>query len=641
MPAIQKLEIKGFKAFPNKFELTLNGNHLLLYGENGSGKSSIYYALHCIFQSPFKQDGGKKYFDKNNPQNLINVNSSVEDSYVALTFMPPHPWIYKIDIDGYNTELLGGVKPLPSDLYNNVFINHKFISNFSACRNSEYIDLFTVFYKDIFPYILVKTGGQILADKYDYIINNPSRRKEYRKDIDALNQETKHWIDSMNLNISDIYNNSFRDEEDNKLKIKLLFQEQPESINGETIYYWGRYDYRTYKEIVANVPVVKKANRKSFIEPHIGLKIEEILPDGKSRIIEKPQTYFNEAKLTAIALAIRFSILDNVADANGRFMALDDMLISLDMSNRTKVIDYLLNISDKYKIYLFTHDRAFYNYICHKIQQYKKSEEWVYKTISYNSKNNEPIIIDEYSDYLSKAKHFYQIGDYDTSAIYLRKQLEQSVGELLPYELKANVDGGFVGLKTLWEKLLKFYSANKQNINISIQKKFTDSKLLILNPAAHFQRLSNPIYRTELKIAFEIVDYLQTLNKIDNKLVIMSGQQIIFQHPKRNYKCSFELDSDLEIIQNEHIVAKIPKCKKIRWTYDGIENWDFDKNTQNNNHPLLISTPKITRFFNDCCEKLPLGITHEMLMKHCKINGETPLIDYFAGIDMLKLSVKI
>ena len=64
----------------------------------------------------------------------------------------------------------------------------------------------------------------------------------------------------------------------------------------------------------------------------------------------KPQSHFNEAKLTAIALAVRFAAITTVAITPGSFLALDDMLISLDMSNRMKVIKYLLNkIAPTYK----------------------------------------------------------------------------------------------------------------------------------------------------------------------------------------------------------------------------------------------------------------------------------------------------
>ena len=54
MAAISKITIDGFKAFPDNFPLELEGKNLLMYGENGSGKSSIYYALHSLLQSQCK-----------------------------------------------------------------------------------------------------------------------------------------------------------------------------------------------------------------------------------------------------------------------------------------------------------------------------------------------------------------------------------------------------------------------------------------------------------------------------------------------------------------------------------------------------------------------------------------------------------
>jgi len=63
MATITQIEIDGFKAFPKNFKFDLGtGKNLLLYGENGSGKSSLYYALHVLFQSVFKEDKGAKYF---------------------------------------------------------------------------------------------------------------------------------------------------------------------------------------------------------------------------------------------------------------------------------------------------------------------------------------------------------------------------------------------------------------------------------------------------------------------------------------------------------------------------------------------------------------------------------------------------
>ena len=90
MARINKIVINGFKAFPSLYTIELGGKHLLMYGENGSGKSSIYYALHCIFNSYRKPDKGKKYFDKNNSQNLINrffLPKDADDTpYVAVNW---------------------------------------------------------------------------------------------------------------------------------------------------------------------------------------------------------------------------------------------------------------------------------------------------------------------------------------------------------------------------------------------------------------------------------------------------------------------------------------------------------------------------------------------------------------------------
>ena len=73
--------------------------------------------------------------------------------------------------------------------------------------------------------------------------------------------------------------------------------------------------------------------------------------------------------------------------------------------------------------------------------------------------------------------------------------------------------------------------------------------------------------------------------------------------------------------------------------YDCKDNVDFETNQQDCNHPLLTSSPKITNFFKNCCDKLPLGITEEMLMKHCKISGVS-INDYLGGARISALIIE-
>ena len=152
--------------------------------------------------------------------------------------------------------------------------------------------------------------------------------------------------------------------------------------------------FRSPVEIAGRTENKKLSTELEVLQPVITLKVEELQDDNVTYVpIEKPQTHFNEAKLTAIALSIRFALLNTVGPADGRFLALDDMLISLDMSNRMKVITYLLDkVAPLYKLYVFTHDRLFYHTFKRKIETQYKKTDWSFGGIYINDSTtpNEP-----------------------------------------------------------------------------------------------------------------------------------------------------------------------------------------------------------------------------------------------------------
>lgn len=115
----------------------------------------------------------------------------------------------------------------------------------------------------------------------------------------------------------------------------------------------------------------------------ISLVIRRVNDDGSFSVVHRPQAYLNEAKITMIALSIRFSLLhDSKPPYAGQFLALDDLLISLDMSNREKVLEAILNVyAKKYKIYLFTHERSFFNLVKRRIDYGGNISEWEIREI--------------------------------------------------------------------------------------------------------------------------------------------------------------------------------------------------------------------------------------------------------------------
>ncbi len=63
MRKISQIKIKNFKAFQQEQVFDLKGRHVLAYGNNGSGKSSLFWALYTLTQSSIKRDEEiRKYF---------------------------------------------------------------------------------------------------------------------------------------------------------------------------------------------------------------------------------------------------------------------------------------------------------------------------------------------------------------------------------------------------------------------------------------------------------------------------------------------------------------------------------------------------------------------------------------------------
>ena len=253
MASISKITINGFKAFPKEFNLNLDGKNLLMYGENGSGKSSIYYALHALLQSQCHDI--KKYFNKNSDECIVNTMTATPVPKVSVRF-ENSDIIYSISKNGYEEserQLTSPIKDLNGKC---VFINHKFLFNFFSFRNSQYIDLFPVFIKDILPFTLTKTKSKFISQVYDEVKNGIQRKGnsthitvDYKNKIDEFNNEVKTVIDHINVNspsgtASKIYNSYFINEGDLKLKIELIYDNSLDEIPPIIKSYWLRLGSR-------------------------------------------------------------------------------------------------------------------------------------------------------------------------------------------------------------------------------------------------------------------------------------------------------------------------------------------------------------------------------------------------------------
>ena len=230
---LHHIAITNFKAF-REFQLKLEGRHLLVYGANGAGKSSLYWALYTFLQSAGKKPNGSiaKYFDPANPQHLLNLHEQKETAprpgEIALTLRDTetrNDTIYRIsqaDHGTYNQPII-----LKGDLASD-FITYRFFFGFSHFRNSENFDLWPLFEKEILPFCASTGGGDPLQmwDAIRFEMPNPrglsgvagtNSYDRFRRRTDAFAAVLPGIVDSISMKAQQFYgSSSFRVEFDSE-----------------------------------------------------------------------------------------------------------------------------------------------------------------------------------------------------------------------------------------------------------------------------------------------------------------------------------------------------------------------------------------------------------------------------------------
>lgn len=147
---IKSIQLNNFKFFQQEQPIVINSSNLLLYGENGSGKSSIYWAFYTLFEASLKEkdDDIKKYFCKTLKikDNLINIHTKEDpagsdnyNSFIELKTTDNPEKIYRISKT--DTAINKNVEAKTTNFASD-FINYRMLLGISAFRHSDPIDLF-------------------------------------------------------------------------------------------------------------------------------------------------------------------------------------------------------------------------------------------------------------------------------------------------------------------------------------------------------------------------------------------------------------------------------------------------------------------------------------------------------------------
>jgi ABC-type dipeptide/oligopeptide/nickel transport system ATPase subunit len=461
---LHNIQICNFKAFRD-FNLDLDGRHLLVYGPNGSGKSSLYWALYTFLQSARKPTSGvAKYFDPADPQNLLNIH---EDAFskpgeIAITLRDSTTRIdttYRISQAVHGTYQQSAI--LKGDLASD-FITYRFFFGFAHFRNSENFNVWPLFEKEILPFC-VSTGGQDPMDAWLTIRDgdpNPSRMPglagsnaydEFKQRTSAFAAMLQEIVNSISDEAQRFYEEHFSQGDPAKVTLKLGVTTPPSFVG------------------------TNQQNSK-FSPPVITFGIQI---GGKT--ISRPQAFLNEAKLTQLALSIRFAAsLVNLHDSDLKLLVLDDLLVSLDMSNRMKVVDILLSDTfANYQKVILTHELGFFREFRRKLGA--GHQDWSFirlagrasTRITYYSEKNE----------IQKAEEYLNGYNLDEAALCLRKACEDTVRRFND-ATQAIPTKNFVGLsESLRAARNKIYSELPVQLYERVLQAVPDGHLSLLIPS--------------------------------------------------------------------------------------------------------------------------------------------------------------
>lgn len=455
MKKIDKIILENFKFFQGEEVLDFNSKNILIYGENGSGKSSLYWGLYTFLQSSLKDDASiKKYFDKQHKERLINRFANDNDNSSLKLTLKNNENItstYEISFDSINTNKTDTEirkANMASD-----FINYRLLSKLYHFKNSEDIELFSMFEDEILTYITIEN------ENFDEIWKtlkaglNPRPKmtdqayKDFQDKLIFFNTKFEIFLQNINRKANDILKDNFNEQ------IKIFID----------------YENATYDDFI-NGSTTKRNH--ITIAPKINLHIEFSNDNHK---VDKPHTFLNEARLTAIALSLRFAILKQrlSVDSILKILVLDDLLISLDMTHRVEVINFILEDEDlkDYQLIVLTHDKGFFQLLQQKISpnNWKKFE-------FYNQ--NEKQCIKESKNNLEKAKELFENKDYEASSNYLRKETERILKHFLDPNLKC-INKEFNSLENLLNQVKnELDNEYRKDFNKIFKNKNLDKDLL-------------------------------------------------------------------------------------------------------------------------------------------------------------------
>lgn len=465
---ILKIYMKNFRGFKGEYFIDLNkGSNLLIYGENGSGKSSLFQALDLFFS-----------INNVSFSEYQNIFAEPDDGYIKLEIgdLKNKPLIYEWEPTTHpsSESIIVDIAKTKGFLdYRSLLVTH------FDHRNTDYINIFGLIVNILLANIISPISKRPLGEEWIEIEKIMSGRKGKHYE-EMLTRSLSDFVPALTILLEDVAVNANRILEIFEQDISISFKLDEQEIN----------------KIVAT---------KNHYKPMVSLSATYF-----KREIHRHHFFLNEARLSAIAISIYLGSLLLNPPSRLRILFLDDILLGLDMSNRIPLLSVLNELFSDWQILLATFDRTWFEIIKQRVNGQRSTWKACEFYCDRTDECDIPVYAESY-DYISAAKRHIHANDFKATAIYIRSAYENEIKWFCnkhhlnvryfenPKDQKSDI---------FWQAIKEYNKS--QDPNILSQKVIDDTELYrttVLNKLSHVAPID--ITRKEVEDALKIVEILR------------------------------------------------------------------------------------------------------------------------------------
>lgn len=409
---IKTLTVCDFRAFvgPEPVTIALNGKNLLVYGENGAGKSSIFHALDEFFSAAQPSALARK----ERLRALKNIFSGGPDDDVFVEVemddgIAPARWSNKRHpVDTYpvkaDARIINGA-------YRKAILDYRSLLDTNYRHGSRPVNLFDVCIR-------------VLLRDYPALHNGKEERLfDLWRRMEPM-PATPRMKDSDKTNVQALV-----------VSVNAALGEAIEALTPRANSILADLGWGDVKLESLTMPGVRfEWDRLRRNRRYVGLEVTPKL-QFRGKELASPQTFLNEARLSALALAIYFAgrqvCAATLQTDTPRLMVLDDVLIGLDQSNRLPVLQTLDKHFSDWQIVLLTHDRVWF-----EMARFHLADRGDWDTLELFEEieptgGSRPVLrpqnIDAVVSNIGTARKFHSAHEYPASAVHARVAFELSL----------------------------------------------------------------------------------------------------------------------------------------------------------------------------------------------------------------------